>query len=146
MFRAPCCGPTIVVMTAEEQRVAPYEPMTVARLGAYLRSSDERLAWRYIAEFIEEFSWEPPVDRLRLLAEAPDPTDDERWDTFLAALAEYLAAQDGRGAPEWVGFRPLRRFWFPFNTPAARADAIVHAPAAFRSRWIYVSAQELAVA
>jgi hypothetical protein len=120
--------------------------MTVARLGAYLRHCDARLSWRYVAEFLEEFSWESPVDRLQLLAEAPDTTGDQRWDTFLAALAEHLAALDGRGAPAWVGFRPLRRFWFPFNTPAARADAIVHAPAAFRSRGIFVSAQELAVA
>jgi hypothetical protein len=133
-------------MTAEEVAAARYEPMSLARLGAHLRQSDERLRWRFVAEFLEEFSWEEPVHRLRLLAEAPDTTGDERWDTFLAALAEHLAARDGRGAPEWVGFRPLRRLWFPFNTAAARADAMVHAPAAFRSRGIFVSAQELSVA
>ena len=141
----PLPGRTIVEMT-EDLSAVQYEPMPLARLASFLRPADERLRWRYIAEFLEEFSWEPPVERLRLLAEAPATTGDERWDTFLAALAEYLAARDGRGTPEWVGFRPLRRFWFPFNTRAARADAIVHAPAAFRSRGIYVSPQELAVA
>jgi hypothetical protein len=35
---------------------------------------------------------------------------------------------------------------FPFNTRAARVDAVVHAPAAFRRRAVYVSAQELNVA
>ena len=120
--------------------------MTLARLADLIGSGDEQLRWRYVAEFLEEFSWEPSADRLRLLADAPPATGDERWDVFLMALAEHLAARDGRGAPGWVTFSPLKRFWFPFNTPAARVDAIVHAPAAFRSRGIFVSPQELDVA
>jgi hypothetical protein len=52
------------------------------------------LKWRLIAEFLEEYRWEPVDERFRL----------------------------------------LEIFWFPFNTRAARADAIVHAPAAFRRR------------
>ncbi len=31
---------------------------------------------------------------------------------------------------------------FPINTRAARVDALVHAPAAFRRRGVYVAAQE----
>jgi hypothetical protein len=65
---------------------------------------------------------------------------------FLAALAEYLSARDGHAAPPWVESRSLRRFWFPFNTRAARVDAVVHVPAAFRRRGVYVAAQELEVA
>lgn len=133
-------------MTTQGPPIDAYEPMTLTRLSTHLRRADDRLRWRYIAEFLEEYSWEPPVARLRLLDEPPTSTGDERWDAFLAALAEYLAARDGRGTPDWVGFRPLVRFWFPFNTAAARADAIVHAPAAFRSRGIYLSQHELDVA
>ncbi len=133
------------VITSVEPRDG-YQPMTVARLAELIGPADDTMRWRYIAEFLEEFSWEPPVDRLRLLDHAPRATGDERWDAFLVALAEHLAARDGRGAPEWVDFRPLRRLWFPFNTAAARADAIVHAPAAFRSRGVYVAAHELDVA
>jgi hypothetical protein len=40
----------------------------------------------------------------------------------------------------------LRQLWFPFNTRAARVDALVHAPAAFRRRGVYLAAQELGVA
>jgi hypothetical protein len=40
----------------------------------------------------------------------------------------------------------LRRFWFPFNTRAARVDALVHAPAAFRRRGVFVAPEELQVA
>ena len=127
-------------------RAARYEPLTVARLGALLVGSDETRRWRLVAEFLEEYRWEPAEVRAGLLDQEPASTGDERWDVFLAALTEHLAAKDGRGAPPWVETRSLRRFWFPFNTRAARVDAVVHAPAAFRRRGVYVSAQELNVA
>jgi hypothetical protein len=53
---------------------------------------------------------------------------------------------DDRGAPAWSADRRLTVFWFPFNTPAARVDAMVHAPASFRSRGIFVAPGELSVA
>ncbi len=108
--------------------------------------SDESRRWRLLAEFLEDYRWEPAGTRFALLEAEPVPTGDERWDVFLAALAEHLAAKDGRGAPPWVDRRSLRQLWFPFNTPAARVDAIVHAPAAFRRRGVYVAAHELDVA
>jgi hypothetical protein len=120
--------------------------MSLARLGRLLADADDALRWRLIAEFLEEFSWEPSPARLALLTEEPAGTGDERWDVFLAALAEHLAARDGRAAPSWSESRSLRRLWFPFNTRAARADAIVRAPAAFRRRGVYVAAEELQVA
>jgi hypothetical protein len=123
-----------------------YQPLSLARLGELLTGADDSLRWRLIAEFLEEYRWEPPIDRLELLAEQPSTTGDERWDVFLGALAEYLAARDGRIAPEWAQLRTLRRLWFPFNTRAARVDALVHAPAAFRRRGVYLAAQELGVA
>jgi len=130
----------------ERDRGAPYQPMSLARLGALLAGADESLRWRLIAEFLEEFGWESPDTRPLLLEEEPASTGDERWDVFLAGLAEHLAARDGLAAPSWVESRFLRRFWFPFNTRAARVDALVHAPAAFRRRGVYVAAQELEVA
>jgi hypothetical protein len=120
--------------------------MTVERLGALLVGSDEGRRWRLVAEFLEEYRWEPAETRFTLLDAEPAPTGDEHWDVFLAALAEHLAAKDGRGAAPWAQTRSLRQFWFPFNTRAARVDAVVHAPAAFRRRGVYVSAQELNVA
>jgi hypothetical protein len=124
----------------------PYEPLTLARLAPLLRDADEPLRWRLIAEFLEEYRWEPDDVRPGFLAEEPPDTGDEHWNVFLAALAEHLAARDGRGAPAWSEDRALYQFWFPFNTRAARVDAIVHAPAAFRKRGVYVARQELEVA
>src|SRR5262249_41238804 len=92
------------------------------------------------------YRWEAVSTRWNLLAAEPPPTGDEHWDIFLAALAEHLAARDHRAAPGWAGSRSLRRLWFPFNTRAARVDAVVHAPAAFRRRGIYVAAHEVEVA
>jgi hypothetical protein len=120
--------------------------MTLVRLAELLVGADESLRWRLIAEFLEEYGWEPPATRHSLLEGEPSSTGDERWDVFLAALAEHLTAKDGRGAPEWTETRSLRRFWFPFNTPAARVEAVVHTPAAFRRRGVFVPAYDLEVA
>ena len=127
-------------------RAPAYQPLTVHGLGALLAGSDEARRWRLVAEFLEEYRWEPAGTRRSLLDAEPATTGDEHWDVFLAALAEHLAAKDGRGAPPWAEGRSLRRFWFPFNTRAARVDAVVHAPAAFRCRGVFVAAQELNVA
>lgn len=123
--------------------VGGYRPMTVARLGELLASSAEDERWLMISEFLEEHRHEPRERRLELLQQEPAPTGDERWDVFLAALAEYLAAKDGRRGPRWCEQRHLYRFWFPFNTPLARAEAIVRAPAAFRRRGVMVAWAEL---
>jgi hypothetical protein len=124
----------------------PYQPMTTSELGRLLAGKNDSLRWRLIAEFLEEYRWEPVGVRARLLTAEPAPTGDERWDVFLAALAEHLLARENLGAPDWTDRRSLRRFWFPFNTAAARVDAVVHAPAAFRRRGVFVSPQELEVA
>jgi hypothetical protein len=58
-----------------------------------------------------------------LLEDAPSPVGDERWDVLFAGLAEHLAMRDGHAAPGWSSSRGLRRFWFPFDTPGARAGA-----------------------
>jgi len=124
-----------------------YQPMTLTGLADHLsRQRDEKVRWKHVWEFLEEYRWEPAETRAALLAQEPAHTGDEQWDVLLAALAEHLAAKDGRAAPEWAGSRALRRFWFPFNTRAARVDAVVNAPAAFRRRGVYVAAHELDVA
>lgn len=129
-----------------DDRTAGYQPLSVAQLGALLADADDSLRWRLIAEFLEEYRWEPVTTRWNLLAAEPQATSDERWDVFLAALAEHLASRDRRGPPAWVERRSLRRLWLPFNTRAARVDAVVHAPAAIRRRGVYVAAHELEVA
>ncbi|MBG6136689.1 hypothetical protein [Longispora fulva] len=132
-------------MTAPETRPA-YQAMSVSRLSKFLSDTDEPTRWRLVAEFLKEYRWEPRETRHELLADEPPGTGDDRWDVLLAALAEHLTSRDGRKAPAWADQRHLRRFWFPYNTPAARVDAFVHAPAAFRSRGVFLADHELDVA
>ncbi|WP_157099794.1 hypothetical protein [Microbispora sp. ATCC PTA-5024] len=127
--------------------VEQYRAASIAVLAGWLsRHPDEETRWRLIAEFLEEHRHEPREERLRLLSPEPPSVGDSRWDVFLAALAEHLAAKDGQAGPAWAETRRLRQFWFPFNTPAARVDAFVHSPASFRRRGVFIHPQELEVA
>jgi hypothetical protein len=123
-----------------------YEPLSLAALARLMADAEDAGRWRLIAEFLEDYRWERLEPRMALLEEEPPATGDERWDVFLAALAEHLAARDARGGPAWAESRSLGQLWFPFNTRAARVDALVHAPAAFRRRGVFVAPEELEVA
>jgi hypothetical protein len=124
--------------------IVDYQPMTIAKLAAFLVAEpDFDTRWRLVVEFLKEYHQEPAGGRERLLADAPGSAGDERWDVLLAGLAEHLAMRDGAAAPEWSASRGLRRFWFPFDTPGARAQALVHAPAAFRRRGVFVADYEI---
>lgn len=127
--------------------VSAYRPMTLVDLAGHLAATDhDRHRWPPVAQFLEEYRHEPADDRSALLADEPPTTGSARWDVFLAALAEYLATRDGRGAAAWTATRRLTVFWLPFGSPAARVDAVVRVPASFRSRGIFLAPQELVVA
>jgi CubicO group peptidase (beta-lactamase class C family) len=124
--------------------VVSYQPMNIAELARFITAEpDFDARWRLVVEFLKEYQREPTGTRQRLLADAPESTGDERWDEFFAGLAEHLATRDGNGAPAWSASLGLRRFWFPFDTPGARAQALVHAPAAFRRRGVFVADYEI---
>ncbi len=128
------------------QGVPAYRPATLTDLAGWLADAAEGERWRLVVEFLKEYRHELTVDRWRLLADEPPSIGNEHWDVLLAALSEYLAARDGRRAPLWAEDRQLRQFWFPYDTRAARVDALVHAPAAFRRRGVFVAAHDLEVA
>jgi hypothetical protein len=121
-----------------------YQPMSLAGLAHFIAAEpDFDTRWRLVVEFLKEYHEEPARTRQRLLRDAPAPTGDERWDVLFAGIAEHLAVRDGKDAPKWSASRGLRRFWFPFDTPGARAQALVHAPAAFRRRGVFVADYEI---
>jgi hypothetical protein len=121
-----------------------YQPMTIVALAVFLAvEGNFDVRWRLVVEFLKEYHDEPVNIRGQLLADAPGPTGDERWDVLLAGLAEHLSIRDNRDAPGWSAARCLRRFWFPFDTPGTRAQALVHAPAAFRRRGVFVADYEI---
>jgi hypothetical protein len=127
--------------------VTGYRPMTLAQLAIRLAgTADDKLRWKLVWEFLEEYRWEPPGAQSSLLADEPSPVGDERWDALLAALAEYLAAQHDLAPPDWAELRVLQRRWFPAELKVQRAEALVWAPAAFRKHGVYIAASDLEAA
>jgi hypothetical protein len=121
-----------------------YQPLTLADLARLVAGErDFDAQWRLVVEFLKDYHQEPAGVRLSLLEDVPGPVGDERWDVLFAGLAEHLAMRDGQAAPGWSAARGLRRFWFPFDAPGARAQALVHAPAAFRRRGVFVADYEI---
>lgn len=127
--------------------MASYEPMSLAVLARHLIAAvDDKVRWKLVWEFLEEYRWEPAEIQVRLLRAEPESVGDERWDALLAALAEHLDAQHDLAPPGWAEARVLRRAWFPAELAIQRADALAWAPAAFRKHGVYLSVHDLAAA
>ncbi|MEX2195864.1 MAG: hypothetical protein WD844_11310 [Thermoleophilaceae bacterium] len=112
---------------------------SLAGVARRVRAGDEFLP--AVREFMDEFALLPRGElRARAIEKRPVSMGDRRWDAYLGALAEHLAAARGLDRPGWaVGTdRFLDRFWFVSPTPGLRALAIVHSPAAFRRRGIFL--------
>jgi hypothetical protein len=59
--------------------------MTLAQLASRLaETADDKLRWKLVWEFLEEYRWEPPEAQPSLLEVEPSPIGDERWDALLA--------------------------------------------------------------
>ncbi|RAK26029.1 hypothetical protein B0I29_12965 [Actinoplanes lutulentus] len=124
-----------------------YQPMTLADLaGHLLRQHDERIRWKHVWEFFEEYRWAAAEQQPHLFRDEPALTGDEQWDVLLAAMAEHLAAQRDLAPPEWSRARVLETPWFPSSLPSKRMEALVSAPAAFRKHGVYLSARDLEAA
>jgi hypothetical protein len=124
-----------------------YQPMTMAALAEHLRrQEDEKTRWKYVWEFLEEYSWEPTDEQPQLFRDEPRPSGADKWDALLAALAEHLAAKLDLAPPEWSRSRTLTTPWFPSSLPSKRVEALVWAPAAFRKHGVYLSARDLEAA
>jgi len=120
--------------------------MTLADLAVRLsRTAEDKVRWKLVWEFLEEYRWETGDVQPLLLRGEPLPVG-ERWDALLAALAEHLAAGHDLAAPGWAEARVLRRAWFPAELEIQRAEALVCAPAAFRKHGVYLSARDLEAA
>jgi hypothetical protein len=124
-----------------------YRPMTLSELAVRLAASTgDKLRWKLVWEFMEEYRWESADVQPSLLEDEPDTVGDERWDALLAAFAEHLAAKHDLAPPSWTTSRVLRRPWFPAELASQRADALVWAPAAFRKHGVYLSGKDLEAA
>lgn len=126
-------------------------PPTAERLNATLAAvaertrSGERFDYA-VREFLDEFALRrSEMSRREAIAEQPEPTGDPRWDAYLGALAEHLAAVHQIERPAWSvePDRFLDRFWFVSEVPGFRAVAIAQSPAAFRRRGVFIPERSL---
>jgi hypothetical protein len=121
-----------------------YQPRTMVDLAGHLsRHPEEKIRWKHIWEFLEEYRWEQAEKQAELLLDEPPATGDARWDVLLGALAEHLAAKLDLAPPDWSRTRTLATPWFPSTLPSKRMEALVWAPAAFRKHGVYLSARDL---
>lgn len=99
-----------------------------------------------VRELLDEFALRgDDRSRAEMIAERPGPTGDPRYDVYLGALAEHLAAVHDLSRPAWSveHDRFLDRFWFVSEVAGFRAIAIAQAPAAFRRRGVFVPERSL---
>lgn len=124
-----------------------YQPMTMAGLADHLsHATDEKIRWKHVWEFLEDYHWEPAARQPQLFTDEPALTGEHRWDVLLAALAEHLAAQLDLAPPSWTESRTLETPWFPSTLHSKRMEALVWAPAAFRKHGVFLSVQDLRAA
>ncbi|WP_308162690.1 helix-turn-helix domain-containing protein [Nocardia alni] len=125
---------------ADLLRLADLAPLIAAAV-------DDAHRLRLFFEFLrgaDEAGAELPL----LIAAEPAPVGDPRYDALLAATAEHLALHAGFEVPDWVlsDGRCLDRFWWVSELPSAKAQALLHSPASFRSRGVMLDSHDLEAA
>jgi len=130
---------------AAEPRSDVLRLVDVAPLIAAATDDEHRL--RLFFEFLRgagEAGDELPL----LIAAEPPSVGDPRYDALLAAVAEHLALHAGIEIPDWVSKdnRCLDRFWWVSELPSAKAQALLHSPASFRSRGVMLDSHDLEAA
>jgi len=129
----------------QEVKVRRYEPLTIQRTASRIKAGDD--PWLCIREFLDDFyaAEGNPEQQRALLAGRPDLTGNQRFDAYLAALAEHLAVHGDLPVPAWVHEpeRFLETWWFPTGFRSLHALALVQSPASFRRRGIFVDETEL---
>jgi hypothetical protein len=117
---------------------------TLAVVAARTRAGED--FQHAVREFLDEFSLRADDrSRAEAIVSRPEPTGDARYDAYLGALSEHLAAAHGIERPGWSteAGRFLDRFWFVSEVPGFRAVSIAQAPAAFRRRGVFVPERSL---
>ena len=90
----------------------------------------------HLFNFVDEFRRNP---RRALVAAPPDPGTPTALQGLIASTVESLCEDLGMEPPEWCwGVGGLAEPWFVSGTESLKALALVHSPAHFRKRSIFV--------
>ncbi len=100
---------------------------------------------RMEAELAHRFATADAEGRRRMLSATPPSTGDQRWDAFVAALAEWLAVRAGVATPRWVhdADRYLPGGWWVSALPSMHAWEYAGSPVSFQSRGVYIHRDSL---
>ncbi len=111
---------------------------TIAYEGAGDRDRD---ALRLIFGFADDFRGSPRPGRVALIAEAPPPTGEARFDAALAGVAELFAREAGVPAPKWVNDadRFVEPWWFVASRPSFHAYTLAHTPAVLARHGVFMA-------
>lgn len=112
------------------------------RIRTSLASGDERTAWRWLAQFADDFRGSSSPGCAWLVQDRPPLTGDRRYDAALAALVEHLCAEARVAAPAWTSdpSRFAEPWWFPAGLPALEAAMLRDSPISFKRHGVFVGA------
>jgi len=117
---------------------------TLARVAERTLSGED---FRHaVREFLGEFPFRlDDAARSAAISERPERTGDPRYDAYLGALAEHVAALYDLERPAWAvePERFLETWWFVSDVPGFRAISIAQAPAAFVKHGVFVPERSL---
>lgn len=134
----------LVAVAGESLRVTSVPDYTSSVIGLVRELPiDEVNAIRKVAEFVTRF-WASDEQRSRMINATPGKPSGERWDTFVAALAEWLAVTARIATPPWVVQRKaLPEAWWVSPMQSMQAWEYAGTPAAFQSRNVYIHRESL---
>lgn len=126
-------GLNLTVIASPESTASDFS--TVAT--AYKVERDGFESWKiHFMDFVDEFR--RTLDPLLILL-PPHSDLDRRLSALLASLVRYLCEESSLTPPAWSTKRYyLSSPWFPSQTEALKASAIMESPSAFRSNNIFV--------
>ena len=108
-------------------------------LNAAKYYSKEYNAFVCIRNFLDDF-YHYKDYRQSIIDEEPNPTGNNHFDAFLAALCEYLAYHYNLKLPDWALMqnRFLKKWWFPNNYNFMVPTCLMQSPASFKRRGIFI--------
>jgi transcriptional regulator with XRE-family HTH domain len=112
-------------------------------LADTLRAGDAAIAWRLVAEFIDDDHGSDDREFALVVADVPTPEDDPRAVALTAAIVEHISARRGLVPPPWTQvILEVTPWWFVAGE-SFRAVALRESPASFVRRGIFVTSGAL---
>lgn len=141
--------PSQIVSSGVSDEKYYWKRQNVAETFARIQADPDH-PWLAIGDFLDDWRFTDPADRMNLVRESIAPVDVEntellRWAAFCAAMVEWLCWQDNLPFPEWtsrVEYR-LAEPWFLYPGDLLRAWQLTSTPAPFKMRNIFGGDQML---